>query len=371
MIETIETAYLPLLKRDGPPPSTGWSWKDRESSQSPSSSSYGTLAGEPGSSRTETHDADLGRIDRGVLVREGDEKDGEDCRTSPPSGGLPPTVRRSFSDGWSRRSPSSRPPRQKYPIMHQNAKFPVVASGGEGGGRDGGGNIGINLHASVQFTALQESPPEERSSGGRHRRTYSHDVPRRSGGHSRGGRGADSSYFSEHTLNSESFKHMPDPRWGGFTSSPPPSARSRTFSWSSQQSMSSNIVSYSTSTDSGCDPLGAGIPGFEWGGSGYYGSTSNAPSDYGPSEEHSPLPKRHRHHTYSEVSNASSANASFVSYDRSVEPVMTDMTKSAMFKGITNMGVVKFQLPKDNFRLLIDQDLGESCHVFCLGRERY
>ena len=49
--------------------------------------------------------------------------------------------------------------------------------------------------------------------------------------------------------------------------------------------------------------------------------------------------------------------ASDVSVDQSVEPVMTNLTKSAMFKGVTNKGVVRLQLPKDNFRLLSDRDL--------------
>ncbi len=59
----------------------------------------------------------------------------------------------------------------------------------------------------------------------------------------------------------------------------------------------------------------------------------------------------------SEIS--TSTYASVASIDKSVDPVMTDMTKSSMFKGLTNEGVVKMQLPKDNFRLLSDRDLGE------------
>ena len=51
---------------------------------------------------------------------------------------------------------------------------------------------------------------------------------------------------------------------------------------------------------------------------------------------------------------------------------MTDMTKSVMFRGVTHMGVVRLQLPKDNFRLLIDRDLGEFSrgssvvHAICI-----
>ena len=157
-----------------------------------------------------------------------------------------------------------------------------------------------------------------------------------------------------------------------------------------------NVASYhSTSTSSGWDPLlagsgsgmtttgyGGGGGGSGGGGLGYhYGSTTAAsnifPVDAGPqygddtaivanvrgnctAPPSSPLARghRHRHHrARSEVSHASFA--SFASFDCSVEPVMTDMTKSVMFNGVTPMGVVKLQLPKDNFRLLIDRDLGE------------
>lgn len=77
--------------------------------------------------------------------------------------------------------------------------------------------------------------------------------------------------------------------------------------------------------------------------------------------------------TNSEVSTTSLASA--VSVDQSVEPVVTDLSKSAMFKGATNQGVVRLQLPKDNFRLLSDRDLGKrviirlvcgcQLHFFC------
>ena len=73
---------------------------------------------------------------------------------------------------------------------------------------------------------------------------------------------------------------------------------------------------------------------------------------------------RGNYHRRSNSEVSVSTYASGVSIDRSVEPVMTDMTKSAMFKGVTNKGVVKLQLPKDNFRLLSDRDLGEYC-MFC------
>jgi hypothetical protein len=241
-----------------------------------------------------------------------------------------------------------RPPRQKYTTN-------------QGGSEAGGNVVGTNLHVNVQFAPLA-SPPTEEGSSGRHRRTYSHDFVTHVGGHRRGGsiRGRFDS-FSDYAHNSESIMLLPDPRWGVVPASlsPPSAARSRTFSGSSQQSMS-NVVSYSISADSGCEPPGMEIAGFGGGGFGYYGSTNANATVNGVAPT---PPKGHRHHTYSEVSNASSAHASLASFDRSVEPVMTDMTKSVLFKGITNMGVMKLQLPKDNFRLLIDRDLGELCRV--------
>ena len=74
-----------------------------------------------------------------------------------------------------------------------------------------------------------------------------------------------------------------------------------------------------------------------------------------------PLRRKHRR-TNSDMSVSTYASA--ISIDRSVDPVMTDMSKSAMFKGVTNTGVVKLQLPKDNFRLLSDRDLGEFVYCF-------
>lgn len=118
--------------------------------------------------------------------------------------------------------------------------------------------------------------------------------------------------------------------------------------------MSNLITSYSS--DSG-DPFAVRGVGYGSVGSGskevitngYMNGTSEAP--------------RHRR-TNSEIS--TSTFASNVSIDKSVEPAKMDMTKSSMFKGMTDKGVVKLQLPKDNFRLLSDRDLGK-CTVCCMG----
>lgn len=49
--------------------------------------------------------------------------------------------------------------------------------------------------------------------------------------------------------------------------------------------------------------------------------------------------------------------------DASAEGVTTNLTKSAMFKGVTDTGRIQLQLPKDSFRLLMDQSL-EAGHVY-------
>lgn len=60
--------------------------------------------------------------------------------------------------------------------------------------------------------------------------------------------------------------------------------------------------------------------------------------------------------TPSEVSATSFMSA--VSVDTSVEPARMDPTKSSMFKEVAS-GLVRLQLPKDNFRLLADRELGK------------
>jgi hypothetical protein len=146
---------------------------------------------------------------------------------------------------------------------------------------------------------------------------------------------------------------IPDPRWGG-------GGLYRTFSNDNQQKnddyIVTDMVSYSTSTDSG-DPLGYWGEGSDY---GYFGNNQqqlvldkpyllrrSIPSLLPPP------PKKHRRFSVSDVSHGS--------YDGSAEPAVTDKTKSVLYKGITNRGVVKLQLPKDNFRLLIDRDLETGC----------
>lgn len=49
--------------------------------------------------------------------------------------------------------------------------------------------------------------------------------------------------------------------------------------------------------------------------------------------------------------------------DASVRSVTTDLSKSALFKGVTSTGRIQLQLPKDSFRLLMDSSL-ETGHVY-------
>ncbi|KAL7553310.1 hypothetical protein ACHAWF_016586 [Thalassiosira exigua] len=100
----------------------------------------------------------------------------------------------------------------------------------------------------------------------------------------------------------------------------------------------------------------SGSGGFPGGGAGGYGGTAGGGGG-----------GWHRR-TDSEVSAASLASyasvasaASAMSIDRSVEPAVADRTKSSLFKGVTDEGVVRMQLPKDNFRLLSDRDLVLGC----------
>jgi hypothetical protein len=77
-----------------------------------------------------------------------------------------------------------------------------------------------------------------------------------------------------------------------------------------------------------------------------------------------------RSFTFEQVGNRHSRTASEVSttsalsVDRSIEPAKIDLAKSSMFKDVTSEGIVRLQLPKDNFRLLSDRDLGDFSAIF-------
>ena len=265
---------------------------------------------------------------------------------------------------------------------------------------------------------MMQNQNAQNSSSNRHRRTHSYDAtPQLHRGNSSNSLYSMNSQGSS-TMNSEQMKLLPDPRWGGGSGG----SRTRSYSGdragqSSQsiqiagvQQMNNNGVGMSYSSEeysstrrttsySSDLKTTMGIAGSYSNDSqeqqqpqqvevtskllysnnnnnvGGYGSIVNNNSS-GAKEvisdmmmmmnhggEMQPL-VRGNHHRRSNSEVSVSTYASGVSVDRSVEPVMTDMTKSAMFKGVTNKGVVKLQLPKDNFRLLSDRDLGEYC-MFC------
>ena len=232
-----------------------------------------------------------------------------------------------------------------------------------------------------------------------HRRTHSYDATplHQQTNNLRRGNSSLSLYSlhsqsSTRSMNSETMKLLPDPRWGGGSGG----SRTRSYSGGSYNMGSSalNMNSYSTpstaqhhSNDangmlkrSNSNPLGSystdseenNNNGTTPSGYGSIASTSTGKEVISTSggtgeimQQQQPLRRKHRR-TNSDMS--ASTYASAISIDRSVDPVMTDMSKSAMFKGITNTGVVKLQLPKDNFRLLSDRDLGEFVCCFCLHK---
>jgi len=177
-----------------------------------------------------------------------------------------------------------------------------------------------------------------------HRRTHS-DV----GGHVR--RGSSSGSLNKQAL-SEMLQLLPDPRWGGGSGgsvgggSIGGGSHQRNRSFTGDPIINKGSFGYGT-IDGGiaisAPPSGSISPTVR--GKGHV----RIPSGGGP---------MHRR-TNSELSTTSLASA--VSVDQSVEPVVTDLSKSAMFKGATNQGVVRLQLPKDNFRLLSDRDLETGC----------
>lgn len=57
------------------------------------------------------------------------------------------------------------------------------------------------------------------------------------------------------------------------------------------------------------------------------------------------------------------SNSSIMSVDTSAVSVTIDMAKSALFKGVTDTGRIRLQLPKDSFRILMDSQL-ETGHVY-------
>ena len=147
-----------------------------------------------------------------------------------------------------------------------------------------------------------------------HRRIQSYDLSRPQ---LKRGNSSNSLYSigSQGSLTGEQVRLLPDPRWGNGGS------RARSFSGGSMHRYPVEMVGFG------------------------YGSTNGEGPDL--------LPRSHRRAS-SELSATSG-----VSVDLSVDHVTTDMSKSAMIKGVTRKGKIQYQLPKDQFRLLCDRDLGK------------
>jgi hypothetical protein len=124
----------------------------------------------------------------------------------------------------------------------------------------------------------------------------------------------------------EAIKLLPDPRWGGG------SGANRVRSFSSSSLRHNSFSSFPE--EGGC---------FDYGSLQGLSFANLAP--------HAGGKKKHRR------------SDSVCSIDHSVDPVTTNMSKSSMFKEVTTKGVVRMQLPKDQFRLLSDRDLGKSSYI--------
>lgn len=139
------------------------------------------------------------------------------------------------------------------------------------------------------------------------------------------------------SMTPEAVKLLPDPRWGGG------SGANRGRSFSSGSHVRRNTVStFSGALSGGSD--------FDYGslqGLTIVNMNLASASSAGGKKKH--------HRRNSSVG----SYASIVSVDQSIDPVTTNMSKSSMLKEVTNKGVVRMQLPKDQFRLLSDRDLGE------------
>jgi hypothetical protein len=138
-------------------------------------------------------------------------------------------------------------------------------------------------------------------------------------------------------MSPEAVKLLPDPRWGGG------GGANRVRSFSSGSHMRRNTFSNFSGVISGGSDFDYGsLQGLTIGN-----NMDLAPNTAGGKKKH--------HRRNSSVG----SYVSVVSTDQSIDPVTTNMSKSSMLKEITNKGVVRMQLPKDQFRLLSDRDLGK------------
>ncbi|KAL3796497.1 hypothetical protein ACHAWO_011369 [Cyclotella atomus] len=216
------------------------------------------------------------------------------------------------------------------------------------------------------FSVPPKAPPRQQSprstfnasnqsnSVNNHRRTLSLDsrkLGRHSSSNSLVSMNSQGSGYSQRSIT-ESLKLLPDPRWGGGSGGR--TNRARTMSGGSDERGHRKVDSFSS--QDGLLLINNGSYG------GYYGSVPYTSKDVimnGLNHSFEQTGGNHRRNP-SELSAASFMTAA--SIDTSVEPARVDPAKSSMFKEIAS-GIVRLQLPKDNFRLLTDREL-EFGHVY-------
>lgn len=212
------------------------------------------------------------------------------------------------------------------------------------------------------FSVPPKAPPRQQSprhtfnassqsnSGNNHRRTLSLDsrkLATQSSSNSLVSLNSQGSGYSQRSIT-ESLKLLPDPRWGGGSGGR--TNRARTMSVGSVERGHRKVDSFSSQDGLLLNNNGS------YGG--HYGSVPYASKDVimnGLNHSFEQTGGNHRRNP-SELSAASFMTAASV--DTSVEPARVDPAKSSMFKEISS-GIVRLQLPKDNFRLLTDRELGE------------
>mmetsp|Transcript_15676 Transcript_15676/g.33120 ORF Transcript_15676/g.33120 Transcript_15676/m.33120 type:complete len:444 (-) Transcript_15676:226-1557(-) len=137
-------------------------------------------------------------------------------------------------------------------------------------------------------------------------------------------------------------KNFPNPRWGGAAPSVKPINHTRNRSRTGSEgylsgvddgrSVSSGISGYGAIGSGGGDPFARNHPLL-----GSIGSVELAPD-----------------------AKRATGHARTMS-DASAKSVTTNLAKSSLFKGVTDTGRIQLQLPKDSFRMLMDNQLEAGC----------
>jgi len=226
------------------------------------------------------------------------------------------------------------------PLASRKIPPPLPQMGSDGSGR--------SLSSGSQSNNVFRPHPLMRSnsaasSSSRHRANSSDNGFRPPNSHRR--QSSSGSVFSISSQDSgamspEAVKLLPDPRWGGGGGA----NRARSFSNGSHK-RHNTFSNFSEGIASGGSDFDYGsLQGLSIGNVDLAPSAAAAAAAAG---------KKKHHRRNSSVG----SYASIVSVDQSIDPVTTNMSKSSMLKEVTYDGVVRMQLPKDQFRLLSDRDL--------------